>query len=279
MFPDVSHRVVMIASGSRGNSLLVAGAQSRILIDMGLGQRRMAASLRAEGLEPDDLDAVFVTHTHGDHVGDATVKFCWRNKVPLVAPEENLSILRRRFRAASGRLDRAGLMRKLPRKGHHIDGLDIRPFRVPHDAEGVSLGYHLTLGNGNGAEPLRIAVATDLGEAPPEVVGALAAANVLILESNHDDTMLAASGRPVYLIDRIAGVEGHLSNDQAADTLEEILACQEPGHLRHVVLAHLSQECNTPELARTAADRVLSPLGDRAPSLLCASQDDPLRIL
>ena len=90
---------------------------------------------------------------------------------------------------------------------------------------------------------------------------------------------LANSGRPIYLIDRIRGLDGHLSNRQTAAALEEILACQEPGHLRQVVLAHLSQECNTPELACQATQRVLDALGDAAPQLLCASQDEHLRIL
>jgi phosphoribosyl 1,2-cyclic phosphodiesterase len=269
----------MFASGSHGNSLLVAGSRVRLLVDMGLGQRRITADLAAEGLVPSDLHAVFITHTHGDHVGDGTMKFCWRNRVPLVAPRENLDVLRHRFRAAAARLDRAGLMRELPRAGHHVNGLDVRPFRVPHDADGVTLGYHLTLGNGTSEEPLRLAVATDLGDVPPEVLGALASANVLILESNHDLPMLAASGRPPYLVDRIAGPDGHLSNEQTAGALEEILAQQRPGYLERVVLAHLSQECNTPELARKVARGVLGRISGRAPRLLCASQDEHLTVV
>jgi phosphoribosyl 1,2-cyclic phosphodiesterase len=257
----------------------VAGPRERILIDMGFTQRRITAHLADEGLAPSDLDAVFITHTHGDHARDATLKFCWRHKVPLVAPSENLSVLRRRFGHVCGKLDRADLLRKLPPSGLHVNGLDIRGFHVPHDAEGVTLGYHLTLGNGSSGEPTRVAVATDLGEVPPEALGAMASADVLILESNHDDAMLAASDRPAFLIDRIRGPEGHLSNEQTAWAVEEILAHQEPGHLKQLVLAHLSDECNTPTVARRTMREMLKPLGDAAPRLMIAHQDKPLTVL
>ena len=273
------YRLVILGSGSAGNSLLVAGPRERILIDMGFTQRRITTHLADEGLAPNDLDAVFITHTHGDHARDATLKFCWRHKVPLVGPDENLRVLRRRFHRISDRLDRAGLLRTLPPSGLHVNGLDIRGFRVPHDAEGITLGYHLTLGNGASGEPMRVAVATDLGEVPPEALGALASANVLILESNHDDAMLAASDRPIYLIDRIRGPQGHLSNEQTAWAVEEILACQTPGHLKRLVLAHLSDECNDPALARRTMRRTLQPLGDEAPRLMIAHQDKPLAVL
>jgi len=276
---SLSYRVVMFASGSRGNSLLVAGPRSRVLIDMGLTQRRIVADLAREQLTPKDLDAVFLTHTHHDHVGDAALKFCWRHQVPIVGPAENLTVLRRRFRPVVERLDRAGLYRTLPPAGHHVSGLDIRAFEVPHDADGITLGYHLTLGRGNGAEPLRVAVATDLGEAPPEVLGALASANVLVLEANHDPEMLRRSGRPAYLIDRIRGADGHLSNSQTAAAVAEIVAHQKPGFMSHLVLAHLSQECNTPELAQAAVRPVLAALGSRAPRLLTAAQDQHLVVL
>lgn len=269
----------MFASGSRGNSLLVAGPHSRVLIDMGLSQQRIVADLAREHLAPADLDAVFLTHTHSDHVGDAALKFCWKHKVPLVGSAENLTVLRRRFRHVVERLDRAGLYRELPPAGQHVGGLDIRPFRVPHDADGITVGYHLTLGNGSAHEPLRMAVATDLGEAPPEVLGAMASANVLILEANHDPRMLQQSGRPIYLIDRIRGSDGHLSNAQTAAAVAEIVAHQQPGYLTHLVLAHLSQECNDPALAQAALRPALGSLGSAAPRLLAATQDEHLTVL
>jgi len=273
------YRVVIFGSGSRGNSLLVAGRKSRLLVDMGFSQRRITAGLADQGLGPADLDALLVTHTHGDHVGRAAMAFCCRHGVPLVTAADNLTVLRRRFRGLAGRLDRAGLLREIPPMGYHINGLDVRPFEVPHDAEGLTLGYHMTMGDGPGGAPVRMAVATDLGHVPPEVLAVLAQAEVLVLESNHDGGMLAASGRPAYLIDRIAGPDGHLSNRQTAGTLERILSRAAPGHLRRVVLAHLSQECNEAQVARQEIRRVLTSADGPAPRLLTASQNEPLTVL
>ena len=275
----MAYRVVILGSGSRGNSLLVAGRKSRLLVDMGLSQRRIVDGLAAQRLAPSDLDALLVTHTHGDHVGHAAMAFCRRHGVPLATAADNLAVLRRRFRGLAGRLDRAGLLREIPPMGFHINGLDVRPFEVPHDAEGLTLGYHLTMGDGPGTAPVRMAVATDLGHVPPEVLAVLERAEVLVLESNHDGGMLAASGRPAYLNDRIAGPDGHLSNRQTAGTLELLLARVPAGQLRRVVLAHLSQECNEPQLARREIRRVLASADGPAPRLLTASQDAPLTVL
>jgi len=259
--------------------MLVAGPRARVLVDMGFSGRRAVADLAAQHLAPGDLDALLVTHTHGDHVGDPALKFCWRHNVPLVAAAENLAVLRRRFRAVMGRLDRAGLLREMTPKGLHINGLDIHPFTVPHDAEGVNLGYHMTLTDGHSGSPLHLAMATDLGHVPPEVLRRLATANVLVLESNHDPEMLAASGRPAYLIDRIAGSHGHLSNGDAAQTVETILEHAPPGQLQRVVLAHLSQECNERRIAVGETRRVLKQVDVPVPKLQAAHQDRPLAIL
>ena len=274
----MSCRLVILGSGSRGNSLLVANSRARILIDMGFSQRRLAADLAAQTIDPADITALLVTHTHSDHVADSSLKFCHYNRVPLVSATENLAVLRRRFRTIFARLDRAGLIRPLPLRGLHIDGIDVRPFELPHDAEGLTLGFHLTLGSGNGAAPLRIAAATDLGHVPPEVCRIFSATDVLVLESNHDPQLLAASGRPASLIDRISGDLGHLSNLQTAAVVAQVLADRPPGSLRHLVLAHLSQECNAPALALAELARVLAPLGPAAPALSVAAQDEHLAV-
>ncbi|NIA22497.1 MAG: MBL fold metallo-hydrolase [Anaerolineaceae bacterium] len=258
--------------------MLVAGPRARVLVDMGFSQRRAVADLAAQHLLPGDLDALLVTHTHGDHVGQAALKFCWRHQVPLVAAAENFAVLRRRF-AVMGRLDRAGLLRDMTPHGLHINGLEVRPFAVPHDAEGVNLGYHMTLSSGNGDSPLHLVMATDLGHVTPSVLKHLATANLLVLESNHDPTMLAASGRPAYLIERIAGAYGHLSNGDAARTVETILEHAPPGRLQRVVLVHLSQECNERRIALGETRRVLKELDTPAPKLQAAHQDEPLVIL
>ena len=271
-------RVVILGSGSRGNSLLAAARRTRVLVDMGFSERRITRQLLAEGVDPDKLSAVLVTHTHGDHVGASALRFCFRHRVPLVAPRENLAVLRRKFGPTFERLDRGDLLRPLPPRGLEIDGLAVRPFEVPHDADGLNLGYHLTLADGRSAAPLRVVVATDLGHVPPEVLAVLADAEILVLEANHDPRLLADSGRPPDLIERIRGPHGHLANDQAALVLQLILSLRDPGALRRVVLAHLSQECNTPRLALAAARRVLRAVDGPAPPLSAATQDESLKV-
>lgn len=274
----MSCRLVIFGSGSRGNSLLVANGRARILIDMGFSQRRLAADLAAQTIDPADITALFITHTHSDHVTDSALKFCHYSRVPLVSAAENLAVLRRRFRTIFAKLDRAGLVRPLSPRGLHVDGIDVRPFELPHDAEGLTLGFHLTLGSGPGLVPLRIAAATDLGHVPPEVCRIFGETDVLVLESNHDPALLAASGRPMSLIDRIAGDHGHLSNQQTAAAVAQVLAARPPGSLRHIVLAHLSRECNAPALALGELARVLAPLGQAAPTLSAATQDAHLAL-
>ncbi|MBN2584057.1 MAG: MBL fold metallo-hydrolase [Planctomycetes bacterium] len=273
------HPIVIFGSGSRGNSMLVAGPQGRILLDMGFSQRRIVAHLRDQRIEPTDLDALLITHTHGDHVGDSALKFCWRWRVPLVAARENFDVLRGRFRAVMGRLDRAGLLREMPPRGLDIKGLQVRPFDVPHDADGICLGYHVTLGPTNGdGPPTRVAATTDLGEVTPEVLRRLAAADVVVLESNHDPEMLATSGRPAYLIDRIAGPHGHLSNDAAAEAVEALLDRAPPGQVQTIVLAHLSQECNDRAVALRCTREVLKRYDGPTPRLQAADQDEALTV-
>ncbi len=271
------YRVVSLASGSKGNSLLVSGPRLRLLVDMGLSQRRIVAELAAEGLRPGDLDGIFLTHTHTDHVRDTCLKFCWRHRVPLVGPRENLAVLRRRYRNMADRLDRAGLLRDLPPRGLHVKACRVRPFAVPHDAEGLTLGYHLTLADGG--TPFRLAVATDLGEVPGEALRTFARADVLVLEANHDPGMLEASGRPPVLIDRIRGAEGHLANAQAAEAVGRIASRVGPRRLRQIVLAHLSEECNEPALALETVRRHLEPLGAEAPPVRAAAQHRPVEVV
>jgi hypothetical protein len=271
--------VVIFGSGSRGNSMLVAGPRGRILVDMGLPQRRVVGGLRAAGVQPTEVDALLVTHTHGDHVGDSALKFCWRHRVPLVAARENLDVLRRRYRPVMLRLDRAGLLRAMPPRGLEIQGLEVRPFAVPHDAEGICLGYHVTIAPAPGdGQPVRVAATTDLGEVPPEVLVHLAAAEIVVLESNHDRAMLDASGRPPYLVDRIAGPLGHLSNESAADAVMAVLERAPAGPLAALVLAHLSRDCNDRSVALRCMRSVLRRHGGKAPQLLAAEQDEPVAV-
>jgi phosphoribosyl 1,2-cyclic phosphodiesterase len=230
-------RFCSLGSGSSGNATLVEGASgtttSRVLVDCGFSLRELKTRLARAGLAPEDLDAVFVTHEHGDHIGCA-ITLALKHRLPLW--------MSRGTWRAIGEPDLEGLLR-FTRDGDAIaiGDLELTPYTVPHDA----------------AEPLqpcfsdgafRVGILTDAGSITAHLVEQLSGCHALLLECNHDREMLAGSSYPMSLKRRIGGRFGHLANDTSAEILA---ACLHQG-LRHVVAAHLSRENNRPELALAA---------------------------
>ncbi len=240
-----------LASGSAGNALLVGAGGTHLLIDAGVPRRRLAALLAEAGLSgPEDLSAVLLTHTHGDHFRASSVGLCLAGRVPVYASAENLAVLRGAM-AGFERLEAAGLAR--PMDGRAVvlgDEVVAEAFPVPHDAPGTCHGFRLTLGRGR--RQRSVALATDLGHLPAGTLPWFLDADAVVLESNHDPEMLRRSGRPADLVRRIAGPRGHLSNGEAAEALAEIVGRSHPGRPAQVVLAHLSEECNRVDLALRA---------------------------
>jgi phosphoribosyl 1,2-cyclic phosphodiesterase len=242
-----------IASGSLGNALLVASAGARVLVDCGLSQRKLRAGLRKAGVAPEDLSAVLLTHTHSDHLSASAVSFCHAHRLPVYSAEENLRHLMRHL-AGFRDLGEAGLLRPIDGAAVEIGDLTAEAFDVPHDSHGRALGFRFTVGPPRARRV--VTVATDLGHVPGRCLGAFLDANAVVLESNHDPRMLRSSGRPPELIERIAGPRGHLSNEDSADAVAEIVGRSHPGRVQHLVLAHLSRDCNTPQLALAAQARL-----------------------
>ena len=257
-------RVCVLASGSRGNATYVEGGGVRLLIDAGLSCRALEKRLAEAGLAPDGLDAILVTHEHADHVAGLD-RFARKHAVTVYANEGTAAVVERQCRLARREPpDFAVFESRVP---FTLGGLTVTPVRVSHDtAEPVA--YTLAEQTGH-----TLGYFTDLGFVSDEAAAALAACEALVLESNHDPRMLRASGRPYPLIARIAGQSGHLSNDQAC----EALATLRPPRLRRLVLAHLSQECNDPAVARAQMARTLRAIGrdDLAQTLAVAAQDTP----
>ena len=224
-----------LGSGSAGNATVVeggTGAQARrLLVDCGLGIRQLQARLGQAGLAPAQIDAVFITHEHSDHIGCARA-LALRQRIPVWMSHGTYS--------AIGSPDFDGLLR-LAHDGQAIDlgTFEALPFTVPHDAR-----EPLQLRCSDGAAHL--ALLTDLGHASAHVLAHLAGAHALLLESNHDPQLLAASRYPSFLKRRVGGDYGHLSNAAAAGILR---AVQHPG-LQCVVAAHLSAQNNHPDLVR-----------------------------
>jgi phosphoribosyl 1,2-cyclic phosphodiesterase len=238
-----------LASGSLGNSLLVATDRARVLVDMGISRRRLKASLAAVGLAPEDIAAVLVTHTHRDHFSASAAAFCAAARVPVYSTEENLDHLAHELPGFAD-LVTADLIRPINGKTLRFGDIAVEAFDVPHDAAGQCLGFRFALG------PARVrraaAVATDLGHMPATVLPHFLDCDAVVLESNHDPDLLRSSGRPWDLVERILGPDGHLSNEDCAEALAEIVGRSHAGKVGHVVLAHLSRDCNTPPLALAA---------------------------
>lgn len=236
-------RVCSLGSGSSGNGTVVEAhdglTRSRLLVDCGFSMRELEARLAAKGLAASDLDGIFVTHEHGDHVGSA-VALARRHRIPLWLSEGT-------WRAIGAPQD-DGLALRRVRDGDSfsIGGLQATAFTVPHDAS-----EPLQLRCSDGAR--HIGILTDLGTPTPHVLEHLADCSVLVLECNHDPAMLQASRYPPFLKARVGGRLGHLANEAAAG----ILAASLHHGLRHVVAAHLSEQNNTPDLARAALAGVL----------------------
>lgn len=235
-------RFCSLGSGSSGNATVVESRQGgqvrRLLVDCGFGPRQLAHRLMRAGLTCSDVDAVFITHEHSDHIGCA-VQVSQRYKVPLWMSSGT--------HAGIGS-PALGALLKLVRDGDHINlgSFEAIPFTVPHDAR-----EPLQLRCSDGVHHLGIA--TDLGHATAHVLAHIADCDALLLEANHDPDLLARSAYPPFLQRRIAGTHGHLPNQTAAD----ILAVVKHSRLTQVVAAHLSARNNHPDIVRKLLSQVL----------------------
>ena len=232
--------VCVLASGSKGNCIYVSGGGTSVLVDAGLSARELVARMRAAGIDPVCIQAVLFTHDHSDHFKGIEV-FCKKYPVRLFANEgtacgiehecPKLSPAWEIFETASA---------------FEVGGLRVEAFSVPHDASDP-VGFLFD----DGAS--RLCVATDIGQATPLIRNKLAQCHAAVLESNHDYDMLMGSDRPWTLKTRIAGRSGHLSNSDAAELMRSALT----ERLHTLLLAHLSEECNTPALALNTMRQML----------------------
>lgn len=237
--------VCVLASGSRGNSTYVSDGRTAILIDAGLSgveiQRRMAV----RGLDPSRLDAILVSHEHSDHIHGVGV-LSRRFGLPVYINDRT----RLASSATLGRLSRIAPF--TCGNAFDIGGLVVHPFTISHDADDPA-GFTIA---GNGA---KLGVATDLGVVTGVVRSHLAACDILVVEANHDEQMLIDGPYPWPLKQRIRSRSGHLSNGDAAALLQSL----QHDRLAHVILAHLSEENNTPAKARCVVSEALNgfPVG------------------
>ena len=231
-------RFKSLGSGSSGNATVVQAREgtvlTHLLVDCGLGIRELDKRLAGAGMLAEQVDAIFITHEHGDHIGCAR-QLALRERIPVYMSEGTY--------AAIGQPDFAGLLR-LAGDGavFALGGLQVRPFTVPHDAR-EPLQLSCTDGE------TRLGLLTDLGHVSTHVLQELTGCATLLLECNHDEALLMAGSYPPFLKRRVGGAYGHLANSAAAALAQSLLAA---GALRQVVAAHLSEQNNRPELAHQA---------------------------
>jgi phosphoribosyl 1,2-cyclic phosphodiesterase len=268
-------RLAVLGSGSGGNATLIEGGGARVLVDAGFSCRGLAQRLRYVGVEPDALDAVLVTHEHADHIGGAA-SFAEAFGVPIHCTRGTARAAGLVDGFAAGRVSEpAPEAAKIEVTAFQVNSfeagrpfaveqLEIMPFAVPHDAVDA-VGFVLE------AEGLRIGYATDLGHGPQPVRDGLRECDLLVIESNHDVGLLRAGPYPQSVKDRVLSRHGHLDNEAAADLLCDVSG----GRTQAIVLAHLSQTNNRPELALGAIARRFAEHGRRLPTVRAADQRRP----
>lgn len=327
LYPLSMVRFTVLASGSKGNSALVCGGHTRILVDAGLSCRELFRRMRLAGEAPETLDAIIITHEHMDHIGGLAVtarklgipvyftEATHRAWVRWITPRRQMTyaqwIEQCRKQAAERQAEAAadagicecddseaetasGITAQsvpastpaspaedaakpdpawLPSvqyfqagRPFQVGDISVSPFTIPHDATDP-VGFVFQ------AEGVRMAIATDLGYIPPNVKAQLRNVDLMLLESNHDLEMLRDGPYPWSVKQRVLSRVGHLSNEAAAAFLESSY----DGQATYVILAHLSESNNLPDLARVAAERALSEHASLlANRLMLAGQHEPL---
>jgi phosphoribosyl 1,2-cyclic phosphodiesterase len=242
--------VSMLASGSRGNCAIVASTRTKILVDAGVSCRETFKRMKTLGEEPHSLSAILITHEHSDHIyGLATL--AKKLHVPVFMTGATHSAWARAIRDAKGERPQVEKMERFE-SGHkfQIGDIEVKPFTVPHDAADP-VGFTFRV------EGSKIGIATDLGYVPSSVRDHLRGCDVLVMESNHDLEMLRVGPYPWSVKQRVMSRVGHLSNEALADFFSN----DYDNSAAFVVLAHLSEQNNHPEVARREAERALA---DRA---------------
>jgi phosphoribosyl 1,2-cyclic phosphodiesterase len=230
-----------LASGSKGNALLLGTAQTKVLIDVGLNVKQLKERLAQLNISLEEIDAVVITHEHGDHIRGLEV-LCKQMHIPVLANSDTAKAICETMPIVPNF--------KIFATGEHFTFGDMvfHPFSVQHDTADP-VAFTVRVGE------TKIGICTDLGFVTSLVKSHLKECHTLYIESNHEPSMVYASSRPLVYKQRVLGRQGHLSNQSCADLLKEIYHKD----LKRIYLAHLSQECNHPQVALNFSKESLKP--------------------
>ena len=236
---DFSLAVCTLASGSKGNATYMSDGETAILVDAGLSGVEIQRRLTSRNLSPEDLDAIIVTHEHSDHTRGVGI-LSRRFKLPVYINPKTRKVCPGLGRLYDTRPFECGTT-------FQINNITVHPFAISHDAEDPA-GFTI------GQNGVTVGIATDLGIATSMVRQHLKRCALLILEANHDPTMLETGPYPWPLKQRIRGRTGHLSNPDSKTLLQEL----QHDNLQHVILGHLSETNNTPQKAFEEVSRAIT---------------------
>ena len=237
-------RICVLASGSSGNCTFVTSDKTSFLVDAGLSARETGARLCGVGMDLSTVSAICVTHEHSDHRGSLRAVHR-KTGAALYANAPTIQALEKdpKLHSLPWNVFTTG-------QPFTINDIKVEPFSVPHDSYDP-VGFIVS------SDGATAGIVTDMGMATGLIRERLKTCSVLVLESNHDEEMLRESKRPWPLKQRILGRQGHFSNRQTAEMLQEISGPQ----LQSVLLAHLSSDCNDPALALRTAQAALKECG------------------
>ncbi len=250
-----------IASGSSGNCIFVGTSEANILIDAGISSKKICEGLRGIDIDPSEIDGIFITHEHIDHIQGLQV-FAKKYNISIYGTKKTLRAINSKF---NGDLEGCPMIEITPDIDICLKDAIILPFAVSHDAADP-VGYRIESGGKN------FAVATDMGFFDDYIVEKLKNLDGICIEANHDINMLMVGKYPYHLKQRVAGPKGHLSNDACADLLCRIFC----DRLKHILLIHLSKDNNYAELAyETVRAELLTRCCDHEVSLEVAGRNTP----
>jgi phosphoribosyl 1,2-cyclic phosphodiesterase len=271
MLAGMGVSVSMLASGSRGNSAIVASSCTKILVDAGISCRETFKRMKTLGEDPRSLSAILITHEHSDHVyGLATL--AKKLRIPIFMTGATHQAWARAIRDEKGERPQVEKLERFE-SGHkfQVGDIEVKPFTIPHDAADP-VGFTFR------SDGIKIGIATDLGYVPLSVRDHLRGCDVLVMESNHDVEMLRGGPYPWSVKQRVMSRVGHLSNQALADFFSN----DYDNSAAFVVLAHLSEQNNHPEIARKEAEKALATRGGlfRNRVLLAAQTEalEPIRL-